>query len=216
MNVERSINQYLNGKGKSNGRQPDERFTSFDYCYNHFYSFYRDNRVPELADKSNIQLSCLQLGFYLASWGMLRGSSFLIEKSIKHYENVISVISKMEPTLWEIDVDCYNEENIELIMKAKCKLIDALGRKNAKTWDTLVSKIMLGVFGSVPAFDAYFTQGMKVSYFNEKSLLKIRNFYVENKNSIDSYKIHTYEFLTSEEKLKYYTLKLNWSICVDL
>ncbi len=82
MNVEKSINQYLVGRGKSKGRQPYERFSSFDYCYNHFYSFYRDNRVPELADDRNLQMSCLQLGFYLASWGMLRGSSFLIEKSV--------------------------------------------------------------------------------------------------------------------------------------
>lgn len=39
MNVEKSINQFLEGKGKNKGRKPDERYSSFDYCYNYFYSF---------------------------------------------------------------------------------------------------------------------------------------------------------------------------------
>ena len=57
----------------SGGRKPNERYTSFDYCYNYFQAFRESGEVSALATPTNIQVSCLQLGFYLASWGMLPG-----------------------------------------------------------------------------------------------------------------------------------------------
>lgn len=53
---------------------PNERYTSFDYCYNYFLT------TNDL--EKDIERSCLTLGFYLASWGMFRGSSFLLQKSL--------------------------------------------------------------------------------------------------------------------------------------
>ncbi|EKM28037.1 hypothetical protein VCHENC02_6024, partial [Vibrio harveyi] len=37
----------------------------------------------------DMEKSCLALGFYLASWGMFRGSSFMLEKSAKNFENLV-------------------------------------------------------------------------------------------------------------------------------
>jgi hypothetical protein len=54
---------------------PDARYASFDYCFNYFRSFREQDRTADIAAPQNLQMSCLQLGFYLASWGMLRGSS---------------------------------------------------------------------------------------------------------------------------------------------
>ncbi|MCK4429565.1 MAG: hypothetical protein KAU95_04260, partial [Candidatus Aenigmarchaeota archaeon] len=130
MDVKKSINQFLEGNGKNKGRKPDERYASFDFCYNYFYSFYKRNKLKELADEKNIQMSCLQLGFYLASWGMMRGSSFLLEKSVKNYKNLIVVISKMNPKLWEIDVCKYDEDNIKLLLNCKQQIIEVLGKEN--------------------------------------------------------------------------------------
>lgn len=92
MNIEKSIDLFLIGRGKNKGRKPDERYASFDYCYNYFYSFFKEDRLSELATADNIQVSCFQIGFYLASWGMMRGSSFLLEKSVRHYKNLIIAI----------------------------------------------------------------------------------------------------------------------------
>lgn len=61
-----------------NERKPELRYASYDYCFNYFQSFYNNGTVVELASEANLQMSCLQLGFYLASWGMLRGSSLEI------------------------------------------------------------------------------------------------------------------------------------------
>ena len=70
--IETAVNKY---KSQSN---PDDRYISFDYCYNYFRT---TNDLTQ-----DIEKSCLVLGFYLASWGMFRGSSFLLQKSIKHFE----------------------------------------------------------------------------------------------------------------------------------
>jgi len=204
MDVKKSINQFLEGNGKNKGRKPDERYASFDFCYNYFYSFYKRNKLNELADEKNLQMSCLQLGFYLASWGMMRGSSFLLEKSVKNYKNLIVAISKMNPKLWEIDVDKYNEENIKLLLNCKQQIIEVLGKQN-KPSDTLVTKIMLGVFANIPAYDQYFRKSLRLHSVNKKSLLKIKNFYEENKETFDSYKIHTFDFLISKETDIIYT-----------
>lgn len=51
----------------SEGEKPDinSRSRSWDYCYNYF----QDHPEPT----QDLERSCLQLGYYLASWGMLRG-----------------------------------------------------------------------------------------------------------------------------------------------
>ncbi|MFH2231694.1 MAG: hypothetical protein ABII13_00775 [Patescibacteria group bacterium] len=196
--IHKSLDLFLMGQGKNKGRKPDERYASFDYCYNYFYSFYKENKLSELANERNLQMSCLQIGFYLASWGMLRGSSFLLEKSVGHFKKLIVAISKMDPKLWKIDVGNYSEANISLLLDCKEQIIFSLGDKKAQS-DTLTTKIMLGVFANVPAFDQYFRKSMKVHSFNRKSLLKIKEFYDNNKHDLDSFKIHTFDFFTSQE-----------------
>lgn len=203
-NIKKSLDQFLVGQDKNKGRKPDERYASFDFCYNHFYSFYNENRLSELENEKNLQTSCLQIGFYLASWGMMRGSSFLLEKSVRNYKNLIIAISKMNPKLWEIDVENYDEENLSLLLDCKQQIILALGKEN-KPSDTLITKIMLGVFANVPAYDQYFRKSFGVHSFNKKSLLKIKNFYEENKDVFSSFKIHTFDFLTAKETNIVYT-----------
>ena len=204
MDIKKSFNQFLEGNGKNKGIKPDERYASFDFCYNYFYSFYKNRKLSELANKKNLQMSCLQVGFYLASWGMMRGSSFLLEKSVRNFSSLIITISKMNPKLWEIDVADYDEENISLLLDCKQQIINALGKEN-KPSDTLVTKIMLGVFANIPAFDQRFRKSLKVHSVNKKSLLKIKEFYIQNREDFDSFKIHTFDFLTSGETNYIYT-----------
>jgi len=185
-------------------REPNERDTSFDYCYNYFYSFYKGNKLHELANEENLQRSCLQLGFYLASWGMLR-NSFLLKKSVRYFSDLIKEISKIDPKLWEIDVDNYNDENIKLLLDCQLKIIEVIKNNS----DTLITKIMLGVFANVPAYDYYFRIFLKENKccqtFNKKSLEQIKFFYEEHKNEFDSYKICTYDFSTKEKTEIIYT-----------
>ena len=144
---------------------------SFDYCFNYFQDIRDVGKIKSLADSEHIQTSCLHLGFYLASWGMLRGSSPLLHKSAKFYEVLIQYISSAPKELWVIDANCYSNENIRLLLECRRSIGIALNPCGAT--DTLATKIMLGVFGNVPAFDTFFKFGFGVSTFGKLALEKI-------------------------------------------
>ncbi len=77
-------------------RKPYSRYTSYDYCYNYYQSFLNSDSINALASEKNLKLSCLHLGFYLASWGMYRGSGRLLQTSVKIFEPLIKKISNLE------------------------------------------------------------------------------------------------------------------------
>lgn len=83
---ERAVDEFLGGEADT--RAPSRRRErSWDLCYSHFQDHPEPTQVMET--------SCLHLGYYLASWGMLRGSSFLFhETNALHYQAVIGVIEK--------------------------------------------------------------------------------------------------------------------------
>jgi len=133
-----------------------DRYASFDYCYHYFHP------ATSCYLLNDIEKSSLVIGFNLASWGMLRGSSFLLNKSVKYYEPLIGYTSKLNTTIWDIDVDKYSNENIRTIC-AIYKDIKGIIVDNGKIHLTLVTKIMLGVFGFIPAFDNFFGNTFRFS-----------------------------------------------------
>lgn len=175
----------------------EDRYSSFDFCFNHF----RNNEF-----RDDIEKSCNVLGFYLASWGMLRGSSFLLGKSAKYYQDLIEYYSENESHYRNIDVNNYSKGNVDKLMELYSKTKEIFVPKN-KSSLVLVTKIMLGVFGSVPAFDYYFTLSFKNNFgtrcrfnsFNEESLKCIGEFYQVNQKEIDelSSKTFTKDFLSA-------------------
>src|SRR5882672_8997161 len=104
MDINANVELYLKGRIATN------RYSSFDYCYNYFQSFHESGRAEQIADPANLQVSCLQLGFFLASWGMMRGSTFLAVKSAKFLEPTVRYIAAAPAVLWNIDLDSYTEE----------------------------------------------------------------------------------------------------------
>ncbi len=203
MNIEKNIRDYIEGDNNTLGIKPFERYASFDYCFNYFQSFREQNSLAELVNPENLQISCLQLGFYLASWGMLRGSSFLLQKSIKVYEPLIKAIVNANPVLWNIDANCYTSENIKTILEFS-KTINHSFEGNFPS-DILVTKIMLGVFGNIPAFDSFFKKGFRVSTFGKYALEKISAFYQENSSIIDNSRKTTIDFLTGRPTSRLYS-----------
>lgn len=138
----------------SQGVRPSKtsRSRSWDYCYNYF----QDHPEPT----QDLERSCLQLGYYLASWGMLRGSTYLFaETNMRHYAKAVQVIEDLNPTMLQIDADSY------LNPLARAEIIGAYGAlRKALVPDgiahvTLVGKVMLGVWGCLPSFDTYFRRG---------------------------------------------------------
>lgn len=200
VDLDANLRRYLDGASATGGRRPDARYTSFDYCFNYFQSFRESGNLGGLASPENIQISCLQLGFYLASWGMLRGSAELLQKSARHFVPVIEAIASTDPFVWEIDADRYTESNIEALLALARTLRQASGGMS----DILVTKIMLGVFGSVPAFDTNFRHGFGVSTFGAKALRKVGVFYANNAELLDRYRVRTLDFVTGEPTERLY------------
>lgn len=118
---------------------------------------------------ANRDHAALQLAFYLASWGMYRGSSFLLRHSYTVHRGVIDLIAQPRFTaLWQTDFGA-KETDRELVPTI-CELIDGIKQtyrpfapasRSAQPTDTLITKVVLGTFGCLPACDRYFVDGFK-------------------------------------------------------
>src|ERR1035437_1937948 len=82
---------------------PESRYASFDYCYNYFQDARDAVETDRLADEDRRLLSCLQLGFYLASWGMMRGSGDLLQRSMRRLIPVVETIIDEPAATWTLD-----------------------------------------------------------------------------------------------------------------
>lgn len=202
LDVAKYINKFMANKVQIDR---NERSASFDFCYGYFRSFKDENKLMELASSENMQLSCLQLGFYLASWGMYRGQ-YLRNHSYTIFEPVIKLISKTSD-LWQIDLDSYTKENIDKIVAFQYKLNDAL-TKHWKHPHIIESKIMLGVFGCVPAFDTLVINASYINGFKKSDLIHCKGYYETNKAAFDAVSIPIIDNSGSATGLNYTKAKL--------
>lgn len=130
------------------------RERSWDFCFNHF----QDHARPT----ETMGLSCLHLGYYLASWGMMRGSSFLFkETNAMHYQGVVEVVEEHNEVMRGFDVPDYRDPaRKEALDAAWVDLREALVPEGVRSV-TLVSKVMMGVWGCIPSFDSFFRRTFK-------------------------------------------------------
>ena len=182
--LESSVKFYDTLKKDENGR-----YRSWEHCYSNFINA-RDNKNAELDYLS------LQLAFYLASWGMYRGSSFLLQKDYKIHIPVVKELLKEEyDPLAGIDcVELKREKNQRLLEKINAFLDEYYSNirgevKNIKVRNqlssTLITKILMGTLGCVPAYDRYFMSGIKKQKvasgnYNMKSIGQLVDFYEKN------------------------------------
>jgi hypothetical protein len=196
VDIESNLREYL---GDRNGTS---RYASFDYCFNYFQSHREADELDDLIRGEALQVSCLQLGFYLASWGMLRGSSELLQRSVRSFAPVIEALATSSAVLWTLDADGYTEEKISAILDFARTLRRTL---HDGASDILVTKIMLGTMGCVPAFDSYFKRGFGVATFGHKSLRAIGQYYHDNAHVIDAHQEATLDFDTGLPTQRRYT-----------
>ena len=182
---------------------PNDRYMSYEHCRKYFL----DNRYfPAKYD-----FITLHLYAYLASWGMLR-NSFLLHKDYLFNKPVVEILCKSKYSrLVCFDPFAQNANNdLNLIMD---HLIEEI--KNyyeSKTYidpdtgnekdidhvtDTLISKIILGTLGCVPAYDQFFIKGLRkynedyklkpkiMKSFKKESLEALINFAKANKKEIE-------------------------------
>ena len=102
--IKDAVASFLNMRsdGTLDPAQMPKREHSFDFCFNYFQA----HRTPTL----DMELSCLQLGYYLASWGMLRGSSYLFrETNARRYAAAIRMIEEANEDMVGLDAHTYGD-----------------------------------------------------------------------------------------------------------
>lgn len=179
------INKYISGITT----EEFHRYKSWDNCFSAF----------SVSNQNEILV--LELAFYLASWGMYRGSCGLLQKNHRiHKRSVDILFSKSNQKLKCNQTNEIKRENIKAILGVKDELSKHYSSiiftkgvdkpKPISPTDTLLSKIILGTLGCVPAYDRYFIAGLKETRmehkgFNEDSLNELFNFIDKNKKEID-------------------------------
>lgn len=198
-----SIEQLINEWG-SDINLLHGRYKSWEHCYNKFNKW---DDVDNLA---------INLGFYLASWGMYRGSSFLLYNDYTVLNKIVEICKRYK-NLRNLKIQNYTYKVIENIFNVAREIKEELQniKKETPKYDrdisesdmitqTLITKIILGVFGCVPAYDRYACRALKSIKLSDK--FNINNF--ENfKKLVDYFAGYKDIFnnLRANKKFKNYT-----------
>ena len=175
-------------------RDENGRSRSWEHCYRVF----RDARTDPSPDCDYLSL---HLAFYLASWGMYRGSSFLLQKDYKVLVPIVEKILKPEyDCLFGVACVGLRDPKVQERLKELCDDIaehfwpirnEVAGREIASSVSPiLVTKILMGTLGCVPAYDRFFQDGVatyKVTTqeYSTNSVLKLVDFYEEHNDRLE-------------------------------
>ena len=180
---------YDDARANENGRS-----RSWEHCYRVF----RDARIDPSPDYDYLSL---HLAFYLASWGMYRGSCFILQKAYKVHTPIVKEILKPEyDCLFGVACADLREPDVQERLTNVSDNIanhfgpirnEVAGRKVASSVSpVLVTKILMGTLGCVPAYDRFFQDGVatyKVTTqeYSLDSVLRLVDFYEEHNDRLE-------------------------------
>ena len=180
---------YDDARANENGRS-----RSWEHCYRVF----RDARTDPSPDYDDLSL---HLAFYLASWGMYRGSSFLLQKDYKVLSPIVEEILKPEyDCLFGVACTDLREPEVQERLKNVSDNIanhfgpirnEVAGREVASPVSpVLITKILMGTLGCVPAYDRFFEEGarhlgLEKKSYNKDSLRELADFYEEHNDRLE-------------------------------
>lgn len=175
-------------------RDENGRSRSWEHCYRVF----RDARTAPSPDCDYLSL---HLAFCLASWGMYRGSSFLLQKDYKVLVPVVEEILKSEyDCLFGVACTDLRESEVQDRLEKLYKYIakyfrpirnEVAGREvTTPVSPVLITKILMGALGCVPAYDRFFQDGVatyKVTTreYSLDSVLRLVDFYEEHNDRLE-------------------------------
>lgn len=185
MTITEAVKDFMN----SSQNLPDGRYKSWEYCFDFFSHKF---------DKQNWDYAALMLGFYLASWGMYRGSSFLLQYTYTIHIGALKIIFSDKYASLQHKRNI-NKEDVDLLFQLIQELKQYYFEKNkayssinsySQLSDTLISKILMGVLGNIPAYDRYVKEGLKQikisQTMSKKGYIQLLEFYYKNKVEIDT------------------------------
>ena len=139
--------------------------------YKKFSEYFRKDSLSE----DDVDYLSLHLAFYLASWGMYRGSSFLLQRDYTIHKDTVRLLfdykylngltcNELPDKL--VDIKELSNKINEVYIKDYQKIYKERSKsKNnqapKKITNTLTTKILMGTLGCSPAYDRYFIDGLK-------------------------------------------------------
>ena len=163
------------------------RYLSWEHCHK---VFKQRKENPGSVDNDML---CLHLAWFLASWGMLH-NSFLLLKDYKVHASVVELLFNDEwNDLWDISAaNLAQRETARKIIKLSERITQAYAESGCDRTptETLLTKILLGTIGCVPAYDTYFKKaiastGVSRRHFSENSLVALGTFYMEHNEQFE-------------------------------
>jgi hypothetical protein len=167
---------------------PHHRYRSWEHCFR----FFRDRERIRRDGSKGLDGAALHIGFFLASWGMYRGSTLLLQRDCKiHTEPMRKILDPEYDSLLDVNFSDQLEtakKSAKVIGLAE-DLRTTYGRfadeGDKSVTDTLVTKILLGTLGCSPAFDTNVVSGLRkkgISYskLSQEKLQSIWDVYARN------------------------------------
>lgn len=171
-------------------RQPNDRYRSWEHCYEVFNN-----------GTADVDYLSLHLAFYLASWGMYRGKAFLLQRDYKIHHEAVKMITDRKYAALRGITSRELIDNVDLVyelynrLKAYYESVRSTVRETkgktakADVSQTLITKILMGTLGCCPAYDRYFIRGIGelgfCKSFSADALTELAEFYAKNATSFD-------------------------------
>ncbi|MCG8295564.1 hypothetical protein [Pseudomonas entomophila] len=137
------------------------RLKAWEFLYEYIWD---DSRTSwsDLTSKTQLETTALHIGFYLANWGMFRGSSGLLQNSNLDLMKALAklLFEGQGAKLLELSLEDFGPDNPHRAQHQK--LLDSvLGSMeslatNVSWTNTLKTKILMGVWGECPALDRFY------------------------------------------------------------
>lgn len=179
------------------------RYLSWEHSYKVFAPHVGKPPTDETAD-----YLALHLGFYLASWGMYRASSFLFYRDYKVHIPVVKELLKPEYALlrdikcadyFPNKADCFSTlyelsaELTDIYTPVRESYYKQTGKSEPEKFvsEILITKILMGVLGCAPAYDQYFVKGLKGyiktrEYGLPQSMIELSEFYSAHESEFEN------------------------------
>lgn len=159
--LETGIDQFMKNlcRYMQDSQEELSRYRSWNHCYEQFQSAFKKR-------KTDRDMLCLWLAWYLASWGMLH-NSMLLSFNYKIHAPIVNIILDMDKKSLKTlnNLECQNwldnkDDCQKKLADLYYKIRDCYEKLGVSGTDTLVTKVLLGTLGCVPAFDNLFKNGI--------------------------------------------------------
>ena len=136
-------------------KKPNARALSWEHCIAQFAEAFA-NPEKSASDEKTVDLLSLHLGFYLASWGMMRNPK-LMEYDYKIHAPFVRVLMGYSDLFRKDLADFRDPKAMERFTEMHEAVVGHCSQfseaKNYRASGVLVSKVILGTLGIAPAYD---------------------------------------------------------------